>query len=221
MTNNAFLPEPLPSDPMPLFEAWFAEARTRALQPNPNSMALATVDSQGRPTVRIVLLKELVVSPGYAVFFTNYRSHKARDLDARSYASAVLHWDHLGRQVRVSGPVLKSPDAESDAYFASRPLQSRIGAWASQQSEPLASRAALAQQVSEACQRFGVAPGAVSGQVPRPPHWGGFRLWIEQLEMWIEGPGRVHDRALWRRELTRYEPETYETGPWTATRLNP
>jgi pyridoxamine 5'-phosphate oxidase len=221
MTTNEFLPEPLPPDPMPIFRAWFDEAIERADQPNPNSMAIATVDADGRPSVRIVLVKEVVSSPGYLVFYTNYRSRKGRDLEARPYASAALHWDHQHRQVRVSGPVLRSPVEESDAYFATRPLASRIGAWASQQSEPLASRATLTEQVNAVRERFAVPDDAPNARIPRPPHWGGFRLWLDRLELWIEGPGRVHDRAVWTRELTRYDEASFDGSPWSATRLNP
>jgi pyridoxamine 5'-phosphate oxidase len=221
MTTNDFLPEPLPPDPMPIFRAWLDEAIERADQPNPNSMAVATVDAEGRPSVRIVLVKELVPSPGYLVFYTNYRSRKGRELEARPYASGVLHWDHRHRQVRVSGPVLRSPDEESDEYFATRPLASRIGAWASQQSEPLASRATLADQVNAVRERFAIGPQAPDAQIPRPPHWGGFRLWIDRLELWVEGPGRVHDRAVWTRDLTRYDAASFDAGAWSATRLNP
>lgn len=221
MPSNEFLPEPLPPDPLPTLNEWFVEARDLAEQPNPNSMALATVDAEGRPSVRIVLVKELVASSGYVVFYTNYRSRKARDLDARPYASAVLHWDHQHRQARISGPVARSPAHESDAYFLTRPLESRIGAWASHQSEPLASRATLQQQVNAVRDRFGIAVDARDGKVPRPPHWGGYRLWIERLELWVEGPGRVHDRAVWHRVVEPDGARDARAGPWTATRLNP
>jgi pyridoxamine 5'-phosphate oxidase len=219
--TNEFLPEPLPADPMPLFAHWVDDARSRAVQPNPDAMALATVAADGQPAVRIVLAKQLVTDPGYVVFYTNYQSHKGRQVELARSAAAVLHWDPLHRQVRLCGPVVRSPATESDAYFASRPLASRIGAWASRQSEPLPSRSALLEQIATVRRRFGIADTADSGEIPRPPHWGGYRLWIARLELWVEGPGRVHDRALWTREVRAGEADTFVTSAWTATRLNP
>lgn len=213
MLSKGFLPTRLPEDPMPLFAQWFDGAREAKAQPNPDSMALATVGADGRPSVRIVLCKKLVVQPGYTVFFTNYQSRKGSELAAFPRAAAVFHWDAHGRQVRIEGPVVRSPDEESDEYFASRALDSRIGAWASQQSQPLDSRTTLLKRVAVEAARFGP-------QVPRPPHWGGYRLWPESVELWIEGPFRVHDRARWTRSL---EPEGagYAPGPWSASRLYP
>jgi pyridoxamine 5'-phosphate oxidase len=182
---------------------------------------LSTVDEHGTPDARVVLCKHLVSDPGYVVFFTNYESRKGKQLIARPIATVVFHWDALHRQARMTGRVIKSPSAESDSYFNSRPVGNRIGAWASQQSQPLASRAQLTKQVSEAEQRFGVNSNDASGIVPRPPHWGGFRLWPESVELWIEAPGRIHDRALWRRNLTMQDEFTFDCGPWTSTRLNP
>lgn len=213
MLSKGFLPTRLPGDPMPLFAQWFEGAREARSQPNPDSMALATVGPDGRPSVRIVLCKKLVQHPGYAVFFTNYQSRKGAELTAFPHAAAVFHWDAHGRQVRIEGPVVRSPDDESDEYFAGRALDSRIGAWASQQSQVLDSRTTLLKRVAVEAARFGP-------QVPRPPHWGGYRLWPESMELWIEGPFRVHDRARWTREL---EPDGagYQPGPWSATRLYP
>jgi pyridoxamine 5'-phosphate oxidase len=221
MSDNQFLPEPLPGNPLPLFAQWFGEARVRALQPNPDAMVLATAGADCAPAARIVLCKQLVDSAGYVVFFTNYQSRKGLELAAHPRAAAVFHWDALHRQVRIEGPVVRSPAQESDAYFASRALASRIGAWASDQSQPLASRAALEAQVAAAAKKFAVSPTAVTGQVPRPPHWGGSRMWIDAIELWVEGPGRVHDRALWRRELQPRNEYEFDAGEWRGTRLNP
>jgi pyridoxamine 5'-phosphate oxidase len=226
---SSFLPEPLPNDPVPLFADWFREARARAVQPNPDAMVLATVDERGRPAARVVLCKQLVLPAGYVVFFTNYESPKGRALIAQQRAAVVFHWDALSRQVRLEGPVVKSPPKESEEYFASRPIQSRIGAWASAQSQPLASRAQLALQVSEAAKRFGAsallsASANTQGSgvhVPRPPHWGGFRLWPDALELWVEGPGRIHDRARWTRSLARADQFSFAVGEWQGSRLNP
>lgn len=221
MFENEFLPEPLPASPLPLFGGWFREARSRASQPNPDAMVLATVGNDGAPSARVVLCKHIDEAAGYIVFFTNYESRKGRELGAHPRAAAVIHWDSMHRQVRIEGPVIRSPAAESDDYFASRALLSRIGAWASEQSRPLASRATLANQVIATAQRLGVSPEAADGVVPRPPHWGGHRLWIESIELWVEGPGRVHDRAVWRRSLERQDEFSFAAGEWQATRLNP
>jgi pyridoxamine 5'-phosphate oxidase len=162
------------------------------------------------------------------VFFTNYLSRKGRQLEGNPRAAAVIHWDALHRQVRVEGPVVKAPAADSDAYFASRPWQSRLGAWASKQSEPLGSRKDLARAVADTAERFGVpdpAEPASEAQtdfvIPRPPHWGGYHLWADSVELWVEGEARVHDRARWTRELTPQDEGFFGTGPWTATRLQP
>jgi pyridoxamine 5'-phosphate oxidase len=221
MNANDFLPEPLPADPFPLFDDWFATAQQAKAQPNPNAMVLATIDEHRVPAARIVLCKRVVVEPGYLVFFTNYESDKGRQLAVQPHAAVVFHWDTLQRQVRMTGRVLKSPADESDVYFAARPLGNRVGAWASKQSQPLASRAQLARQVMETEQRFGVLSSSTSADIPRPPHWGGFRLWPESVELWVEGPGRVHDRAVWSRALKSADTSSFVCGAWTATRLNP
>jgi pyridoxamine 5'-phosphate oxidase len=221
MSDDSTLPEPLPADPMPLFHQWFSEAAARRVQPNPNAMVVATTASNGNPSARVVLCKRVDVAGGYVVFFTNYESRKGRELAAQPRAAAVLHWDALQRQVRVEGPVVRSPDAESDEYFASRALDSRIAAWASKQSEPLASREVLQQRVREVATRFGIAAGSTNGAVPRPPHWGGHRLWVDTIELWTEGAHRVHDRAVWTRSLQRADDYSFVGGPWRSTRLNP
>lgn len=217
---NDFLPEPLPASPLEIFADWFGEARARAVQPNPDAMVLATIGADLRPAARVVLCKRIDPA-GYIVFFTNYESRKGKELTAHPRAAAVMHWDTLHRQVRIEGTVVRSPERESDEYFASRALASRIGAWASKQSQPLASREALAQEVERVAQHFGVDPLAASADVPRPPHWGGFRLWIDRLELWVEGPGRIHDRAVWTRDLTSTDEYSFAASAWRATRLNP
>ncbi len=221
MSENEFLPEPLPADPLPMFSRWFREARARAVQPNPDSMVLATASADGAPSARVVLCKRIDEQAGYVVFFTNRNSRKGRELDGQQRAAAVFHWDAMHRQVRIEARVVRSPDEESDAYFASRAVLSRLSAWASQQSEPLASRAAFAERLEQEARRFGIEPGALDGTVARPPHWGGYRLWIESLELWVEGPGRTHDRAVWKRTLTPTGPDIFAASAWTATRLNP
>ena len=208
------LPSQLPPDPMPLFAQWFDAARVRQTQPNPDAMVLATATADGRPSARVVLLKSLVVDPGYVVFYTNYDSRKGRDIESNPRAAAVVHWDALHRQVRLEGPVRFSPAEESDAYFRSRPLDSRIGAWASLQSQPLDGRATLLSRVARHAAKYGA-------RVPRPPRWGGYRLWPEAVELWTEGAFRIHDRARWTRSLEPDSPGGFRTGPWQATRLYP
>jgi pyridoxamine 5'-phosphate oxidase len=215
------LPEPLPAEPLTLFGSWLGEAGARAIQPNPDALVLATVGAGGVPSARVVLCKRFAADAGYLVFFTNYQSRKGQELQAHPRAAAVFHWDALHRQVRIEGPVVKSPRAEGEEYFASRPLVSRIGAWASEQSRPLASRAALAAQVEAAQKKFGIDATAEAANVPCPPHWGGYRLWIEAMELWVEGPGRVHERAVWSRTLQPQDAQSFAAGPWKATRLNP
>jgi len=225
--HTELLPEPLPAEPLSLVSQWLAQASAAGLQPNPNSMVLATASADGRPSARVVLCKEIVPQPGYVVFYTNYLSSKGRQLHDNPHAAAVIHWDALHRQVRIEGPITLAPTADSDRYFASRAWQSRIGAWASQQSEPLASRARLLEAVRETAQRFGVptpgSPGADDAlpvTIPRPPHWGGYRLWAETVELWAEGQARIHDRARWRRTVT-VTPGEVRTDAWSATRLQP
>ena len=220
MNHTEFLPESLPSNPLPLFAQWFTEARERKIQPNPDAMTLATVDADGRPSARIVLCKHLVTDSGHVVFFTNYHSRKGQALTAHPYAACVFHWDHLHRQVRLEGRIVQSPAEESDAYFGSRSHESQLGAWASQQSQPLHSRQQLANQLAEVTAHFAGQSGTTP-PVPRPPHWGGFRLWIEHIELWVEGPGRVHDRARWSRELKERDAFSFDYSEWRATRLNP
>ena len=228
--HTELLPDPLPAEPLVVVDGWLAESWKLRQQPNPNAMVVATVDPDGRPSARVVLCKDIVPQPGYLVFYTNYLSRKGRELTQNPRAAAVMHWDALHRQVRVEGPVVKTPEADSDAYFASRAWQSRLGAWASQQSEPIGSRKELQVAVAEVAKRFGAPPpddataeattdGAIV--VPRPPNWGGFRLWAESVELWVEGDARIHDRARWTRSLTMRSDGSVDAGPWTATRLQP
>ena len=215
------------AEPLAILERWLGEARRAATQPNPNAMVLATCGADGRPSARVVLCKGITAEPGYIAFYTNYASRKGRELAATGRAAAVFHWDALHRQVRIEGPVVRAPAADSNAYFASRPWQSRLGAWASEQSEPVESRSALERALGAAAERFGApVPNAqgseppFGGPIPRPSHWGGFRLWAESVELWIEGPARIHDRLEWKRALTAAG-ESFAAGPWSVTRLQP
>jgi pyridoxamine 5'-phosphate oxidase len=189
-------------------------------------MVLATVDARGYPSARVVLCKEINPQPGAILFYTNYRSRKGRELEANGRAAVVFHWDHRHRQVRAEGLAEPLSEAENDAYFRTRAWQSRLGAWASEQSEPVASRRALSAAVAAAALRFGIpfeGPGAVEPNdvavdVPRPPHWGGYRLRPEAVELWVEGEFRIHDRARWTRSLDARDGVAAE---WSVTRLQP
>ena len=228
LPHRELLPDPLPPEPLEVVARWLAEAWAARTQPNANSLVLATSTRDGRPSARVVLCKDIVPQPGYVVFYTNYLSSKGQQLADNPRAAAVMHWDALHRQVRIEGEIVAAPAADSDAYFASRAWQSRVGAWASEQSKPVASRAALLEAVSAAAKRFRVpapgSPGAeddVRADIPRPPHWGGYRLWADVVELWVEGEARIHDRALWKRSLTALPGGSFKPGPWSATRLQP
>jgi pyridoxamine 5'-phosphate oxidase len=196
---------PLPSDdPFTLFAEWLADARRTEIN-DPNAMTLATIGLDGAPDARIVLLKGQ--DPRGLVFYTNYESRKGEELSSDPRATLVFHWKSLQRQIRVEGTVERVVPEEADAYFASRPRLSKVGAWASDQSRPLAERPELERRLAEAEARF---PG---DDVPRPPHWSGFRLLPHRFEFWREMPYRLHDRLVFTRS---------EAGePWSKGRLFP
>ena len=188
-------------DPIRQFERWFEDA-LRARLPLPNAMTLATVGADGAPSARSVLLKG--IERGGFTFYTNYRSRKGRELEARAAACLVFMWSELERQVRIDGPVERVSAEESDAYFTSRPLGARLSAWASPQSERVPDRAALEAAMAQARARYGDAP-------PRPPHWGGYRVAPRQIEFWQGRADRLHDRLRYTRAGER----------WTIERLAP
>ena len=190
-------------DPFIIVERWLAEAMDS--EPNdPNAIALATVDSEGMPNVRMVLLKE--IESGAFVFYTNYESAKAAELDTAEKAAFVMHWKSLRRQIRVRGTITRENGPQADEYYASRSLKSRLGAWASKQSQPLSSRSALMAEVAKVTAKLGPNP-------PRPPFWGGYRLEPTEIEFWADGAFRLHDRFRWRRDQAGSE--------WQVQRLNP
>ena len=192
-----------PADPVAQARCWLDEAATTALI-NPHAMSLATVDPDGTPSVRTVLLKGF--DERGAAFYTNRESRKGVALEAGLRAALLLYWDSLHRQISIEGSVSHVDDADSDAYFASRPRGAQLGAWASRQSQPIESRAALEAAVAETARRF------EDTTVPRPPHWGGYRVALQRIEFWQGRLDRVHDRMLYTR---------LEQGGWTTQRLSP
>ncbi|NNE52076.1 MAG: pyridoxamine 5'-phosphate oxidase [Sulfitobacter sp.] len=190
-------------DPFVIVRDWMRAAEQS--EPNdPNAIALSTVDADGMPNVRMVLLKD--IEDDAFVFYTNYESAKAVEIDQGGKAAFVLHWKSLRRQVRVRGTVSREEGPQADAYYKSRALKSRLGAWASRQSQPLKSRAALVAEVARVTATKGVNP-------ERPPYWGGYRIRPVEIEFWADGEFRLHDRFRWRRA----SPEA----PWEVNRLNP
>ncbi|MBU2962396.1 pyridoxamine 5'-phosphate oxidase [Citreicella sp. C3M06] len=190
-------------DPFAIARSWLAEAE--ASEPNdPNAIALSTVDAQGMPNARMVLLKD--IEDAAFVFYTNYTSAKAQEIEQGGKAAFVMHWKSLRRQIRVRGTVTREDGPQADAYYDSRSLKSRLGAWASQQSQPLASRAALMAEVAKVTASHGPMPA-------RPPFWGGFRIAPIEIEFWADGAFRLHDRFCWRRQTI--------SDPWSVKRLNP
>jgi pyridoxamine 5'-phosphate oxidase len=223
------LPDVLPANPMHWAAAWLDEATRRGVQRNPNSMTLVTVGDGGRPSARVVLCKDFIADPGYLVFYTNYQSRKVRELRCNPRVAVTFHWDTLGRQVRIEGVAVLSPEAESDTYFASRNWGSQLGAWGSDQSAPLVSRDALFRQLRERADKLGlnVSDDMQSIEsndhpvIPRPGHWGGVRVWASAIELWIEGRDRIHDRGSWQRRLEERDDHDFVTDEWQGTRLQP
>jgi pyridoxamine 5'-phosphate oxidase len=190
-------------DPFQIAKRWLDEACVA--EPNdPTASALATIDSRGMPNIRVILLKS--IEPDGFVFFSNYSSRKGQEIAASGKAALNIHWQALGRQIRVRGTIAKVSAAASDEYFQSRPLGSRIGAWASHQSEPLSSKATMVQSVRDAKARHGQNPA-------RPPHWGGYLITPTEIEFWAHGEFRLHDRFRWQRADSMPD--------WQIQRLNP
>lgn len=204
--------DPLPAEPVAIAARWLEEAFSAGLQPEPHAVALATVQPDESPAVRMVLCQRIDPERGSFTFYTHRESVKGRALLSRGEAALCFFFGPQKRQVRVTGPVALASDAESDAYFASRPREAQIGAWASRQSEPIASRAELRRRVAEVEQRFGPAAA-----VPRPPHWGGYVVTAGSVELWISGPARLHDRGRWTRDVR----DPLRPGAWSSERLQP
>jgi pyridoxamine 5'-phosphate oxidase len=216
-----------PAEPLREAARWLDEARRAGARRNPDAMSLATATKDGRPSVRMVLLKELCVESGYIVFYSNYRSRKAGEIESNARAAAALYWEDFGgRQLRVEGPVVRSPAHESDAYFATRPLDSQLNAWVSEQSRPVDDLEALQRRAAAKAAEFGIAEStryddAGPGPLTRPEFWGGYRLWIESLELWLEGQGRFHRRFSYTRQLEPQDDFSFAAGSWTTQTLQP
>ncbi len=223
------LPDELPTDPMHWADAWIKEAIAGQVQRNPASMTLVTVDDAYSPSARVVLCKEFVPDPGYLVIHTNYNSRKVKELEQCANVAAVFHWDALGRQIRIEGQAVRSPETESDAYFKTRHWGSQLGAWGSDQSAELESREALVQQLRKRAADIGLSvsddlQSLTSSEQPtigRPAHWGGIRIWASAIELWIEGKDRIHDRGAWIRDLSRASEYEFNVTPWVGRRLQP
>ena len=237
LLKENLLPESLKFSPFTMVSRWFNEAVQLAWQPNPNNMVISTVKESTQkkttqasvldnealeekiyvPDSRVVLCKDMDIEKGYLVFFTNYQSAKGEQLKTNPKASALFHWDNLGRQIRISGNIVRSPVMESEHYYNSRHPLSRLGAWASDQSQAIESREALLERLEEEKERFKPA----GENIPRPAHWGGYRLWATKVELWISHPGRIHDRAVWTRDIKDQQADEFHFSKWTATRLQP
>lgn len=214
------LPTPAPEDPLPLVEQWVDEAARAGLR-NHDAMALATVAANGQPSVRMVLMRGLSVKDGFAVFYTHYGSRKARELEHNGRAAGVIYWETLCRQVRFEGRVVRSPAAESDRYFASRAFGSQLNAWTSEQSAPLADAGDLQRRAESRTRELSPGRSPGTGKLPRPPYWGGYRLWFHAVELWVEGVDRFHQRLRYERLLTPLDEVSFSAGAWRSERLQP
>jgi pyridoxamine 5'-phosphate oxidase len=206
-TDEWLARDPLPSDPAHIAKRWLDEAFASREQRDPHAVALATVDADGQPSVRMVLCNEIDPDAAAFTMYTNIESRKGRAIRTEPRCAIVFHWP--SRQVRVEGEATLTPTEKCDAYFATRPLEARLGAWASAQSEPIGSRAEMLRKLDAVARRFDAE--REEDFVPRPGHWGGFTLVADSIEIWVSRTGRIHDRAVWRRKDQE----------WVATRLQP
>ncbi|CAG1000964.1 pyridoxamine 5'-phosphate oxidase [Phycisphaerales bacterium] len=207
------LPTTLPPNPLPLLRSWYDEAIKTLGEELGTAMTIATSTPDGHPAARLVLCKGIDIEPPSLLFFTNYESRKGRELIANPNAAACFYWDKLARQARVEGIAERLPNEHNDRYFASRPMIARLGAWVSEQSRPLSSREELLSRVRGVAHRFGLKSLTDESAIPRPAHWGGFRLRAKVVELWVAGRFRLHDRAVWRA--------TRDPGRWECERLCP
>lgn len=229
------LPDTLPDDPFPTFKNWFDLAHQHHITANPNAFTLATIDPTGLPSARVVLCRKINLDTGHIVFYTNRTSDKGAAIAANQHVAVVFHFDAFDKAVRMVGPAVQSPDWESDEYFKDRHPAKRLGAWASDQSKPIDARDRLTEQLADTMQRFNLTVEDIDDTpearqraeqlIPRPPHWGGYRIHPHTMELWVGNAARLHDRARYTRTLTpttgpEGEP-AFDASPWSATRLMP
>ncbi|OUU78392.1 MAG: pyridoxamine 5'-phosphate oxidase [Gammaproteobacteria bacterium TMED78] len=216
-----------PDNPLKLVEEWLKEATDGKVQRHPNAMSLSTLNIKNKVSSRIVLIKNLSSKFDYITFYTNYLSKKAEDLNSNNSAAGLFHWDKLGKQIRIEGCVMRSPEEESDNYFAKRPWRSQLNAWASMQSQPISSQDYLEKERIKKAKTFGIPEKELLSKntdydisLPRPSYWGGYRLWIDMIEFWQEGKDRYHQRLKFKRKI---EPkgEIFTCSQWVSEYLQP
>ena len=211
-------------NPVLILKEWMDEVAQSKIQPNPNSMSISTIDANGRPNSRMVLCKEINEELGYLVFYTNYQSNKSKEIGVNNECSGLFHWDTFGYQVRVRGIIVKSPEAESDNYFATRDIGSQLSAWASHQSQIVEDRESLDNQFQQAMDKFNVKESELESSeinIPRPEFWGGYRIWISEIELWLNQKDRFHDRLSFKRKLATTSSGFETSNDWVIKRLQP
>ena len=211
-------------NPVLVLKEWLHEARQSKIQPNPNSMSISTVDSMGCPNSRMVLCKEINEDLGYLVFYTNYNSEKSKEIESHNNCSALFHWDPLGYQVRVRGKLIKSPNDESDNYFSTRKVGRQLSAGASNQSDHVENRESLDDQFQKIMKRFNIQDEDLDSteiEIPRPDFWGGYRIWINEIELWLNQSERFHDRLSFKRDLVKTSSGFNAENNWVVKRLQP
>ena len=212
------------SNPILVLKEWIGEARKSEIQPNPNTMSISTVDSMGCPNSRMVLCKEINEDLGYLIFYTNYNSKKSKEIESHNNCSALFHWDPLGYQVRIRGKLIKSPNHESDNYFSTRKVGSQLSAWASNQSDHIENRESLDNQFQEIMKRFDILDSDLDSteiKIPRPDFWGGYRIWVKEIELWLNQNDRFHDRLSFKRDLIKTSSGFDSKNDWVVKRLQP
>ena len=202
------------------------EAENKKTQPHPNAITIASTDVSGKPSARVLLIKALSLKEGYIVFHTPYGSRKSLEFIDNPWAAGVIHWDHLSRQIRLEGLITKSPDDESDAYFATRDWRSQLNAWTSEQSQPISDYKQLLDRANRQAKKMNLPKLDSTGpdkdfSVQRPPFWGGFRMWFCSIEFWIARSARFHERILYKRSLKKDDDGGPVTGPWRHQKLQP
>ena len=211
-------------NPVLILKEWMDEVLQSKIQPNPNSMSISTIDANNRPNSRMVLCKEINEELGYLVYYTNYQSNKSKEIEVNNECSGLFHWDTFGYQVRVRGIIVKSPEVESDNYFATRDIGSQLSAWASHQSQIVEDRESLDDQFQQAMDKFNLKDSELESSdinIPRPEFWGGYRIWIREIELWLNQKDRFHDRLLFTRKLVATTSGIEASNHWVIKRLQP